>query len=182
MNQILTLIRFFQQSLTPKQVWSWQTFLLVVLLCWLLAAFVSPPRQTILAGLGFIFFLVGVGIFISENPVSLFGFSVNNWILSICLCLFVFGGANRQLDNWFWVSFPSVAAAIALVPEFVDSGFKFKVPDSSKRQRIIIFFLSHAIVSCWFQFHFTIESWIEQDPNLMQGDFSQSAFVVKIDY
>lgn len=181
MNLVSTLIGLLQRSLTPKRLWSWHTCLLVVLLFWLFAALTAPPRQMIFAGLAFIFFIVGVGIFITENPVSLFGVSLNNWILSICLCLFVFGGANGQLNQWFWVSFPSLAAAIALAPEFVRLG-RFTVPDSSKRQRIIIFFLSHVLVSCWFQFHFKIDNWIERNPNLMQGDFSRSGFVIEVDY
>ena len=55
-----------------------------------------------------------------------------------------------------------------------------QLPNPEKRQKMIVVFLSHVVISCWFQFYYVLQDWLQQYPSLLADDLRRSAFVVKL--
>ncbi|NES94127.1 MAG: DUF5357 domain-containing protein [Desertifilum sp. SIO1I2] len=182
MRELFALLKFVYIILLPKKFLSWQTCLLTCILLWLLALSQTDTQRDILASLGFLSLIAGLWFFLQERPFRIFGFSLGNWILSLFLAVFIAASLWGEVSYIPWVISPLIAALIAIVPELINSNFKLKLPDPHARARILILLLSHILLSCWIQFHFTINYWLSTQPDLVRQDFSNSVFVVKIQY
>lgn len=168
-----------KKAIMPESLSSWKTFTILTLFSLVLMVRESSNIE-IIAGCAVIFIAIGLWFYTKEKPLKLLGISVNNWAMSILICLLLFKllpGAD-----WVWICCPPLAATFAAIPEFMESKNKLQVPAPAARQKLVILFLSYLVLSCWINFGLTIQEWLENDPSLMQQDFSESAFVVKIDW
>lgn len=154
--------------------------MILTLFCMVLILVTEEINTEILAGLSLIFIAIGLWFFTKEKPLTLLGISVNNWVMSILICLL--GFKLLPGANWVWICCPPLAAAIAAIPEFMESKNKLKMPAPEARQKLVILFLGYLVLSCWLNFGLTIQEWLENDPSMMQRDFSDSSFVVKIEW
>lgn len=166
----------------PDRLYSWKTFMILTLFSLVLILVSEGIKTEILAGFTLLFITIGIWFYTKEKPLTFLGVSVNCWAMSIFICILVSKLFTGEVTSWVWISCPPVAATIAAIPEFMESKNKLKIPAPEVRQKLVIIFMGYLVISCWINFGLTIQEWLENDPSLMQQDFSQSAFVVKIEW
>lgn len=169
-----------KKTIMPESFSTWQTFMILTVFALVLILVTEENNTEILVGLSLIFIAIGLWFFTKEKPLTLLGISVNNWARSILICLLVFRLIPEA--SWVWICCPPLAATIAAIPEFMESKNKFKIPGPEARQKLVILFIGYLVLSCWINFGLTIQEWLENDPIMVQRDFSDSAFVVKIEW
>ncbi|MGK7900124.1 MAG: DUF5357 family protein [Hormoscilla sp.] len=180
MDKFLESLLGMQKPLIPEKLVSGKTFMLLTLFCAVLILVTEEINTEILVGLSLVFSAIGLWYYTKEKPLNILGISVNSWVMSILICLLAFNMLPEA--SWVWIYCPPLAAAIAAIPEFMESKNKLKIPAPAARQKLVILFLGYLVISCWINFGLTIQEWLENDPSLMQRDFRDSAFVVKIDW
>jgi len=171
-----------KKTIIPESLRSWQTFMILTLFSLVLILVGEQSKKEILAGLTFVFVAIGMWSFTREKPLTMLGISVNSWAMSILICLLVIRLLTGGVTSSWWIICPPLAATIAAIPEFRESKNKLKIPGPEVRQKLVILFLGYLVLSCWLNFGFTIQEWLENKPSLMQQDFSKSSFVVKIEW
>jgi hypothetical protein len=194
MKDLFDSLRSF---LTPKDSASWQTFMLLSLFSVVMAAFMSPAVQQFVSSFGWFFLIVAVWWFVYGKDVQA-ALTFNTiftkvflgpWIIASLIVLAVFG-SWAGFANLLGVAPPAfvcvapIAAIIALAPKFIKSSKdktpEFTIPAVKDRQGMVLFFLSHLLIACWFQFYFLLQGWLNLYPSLMAEDFSRSSFVVRV--
>ncbi len=186
LNLIKIITDFFRQlvkSLTPPSAFSWQTLIFLSVFSYFMAYLSTYPLRDLLASMGWVFLIFGVSWVTADNEdiLRIYGFSLGPWITGALVCVFVFGTWKGDFTPATLICWPPISAILASVREFFDAGLKFKIPQPAARQNIVILFLVNLIISCWFQFYFITQDWINQYPILLADDFSKSAFVMKIE-
>ena len=181
MKLIINFLQKIINQLKPPRTASWQTFVLSSILIWLLAYFTPAEWQNILAYLSWIFLIIAAGWFRLENPIPIGSFSLSSWGVGALVCIFIFHNSQPEIPAIAIVFWPAVSAIITVLPELIKPGPTFSIPEKPERQKLVILILIHLLVSCWLQFNFLIQSWLQQYPSLLTDNFSQSTFVVKID-
>ena len=182
MDRVKEILESLRQLLVPPQAFSWQTLILLSVFSCLMAALANDLVKELLAACGWVFLIFGVGWFTTENPIKVGELSLGPWITGALVSIFLFGEWINELPELLFVSWPIISAAIASLGEFIQPGPQFKKPSPAGRQRLVILFLSNLIISCWFQFYFVIQGWLEQYPSLVANDFNQSNFVVRLGF
>ncbi len=182
MDKFLEYLLKLQKPIMPESLASWKTFMVLKLFSLVLILVSEGINKEILAGLSLIFIAIGMWFFTKEKPLKFLGISVNSWAMSILICLLLLKLFPGEVTSWVWISCPQLAATIAAIPKFMESKNKFKIPAPEVRQKLVILFLSYLVLSCWLNFTFMIQEWLENDPSLMQQDFSKSSFVVKVEW
>lgn len=147
----------------------------------------SEVLRDLLSWLGWLFLSIGVGWVLSNVKQKILGIDIypGPWITGVLVCSFLFyGWGDISLSA---ISWPLISAVIAIVPKLLKKGLDVLNPtiDGKKyagdRQEIILIFLFSTILSCWLQFFFLLQDWLQQYPSLIADTFTRSAFVVKID-
>lgn len=170
----------FLDSLRPPQLLSWQTLILLSIGWGFLSFLLPEPFQLVGAIVSSLLLLIGFGWFTTENPIVILGISLGPWITAAFVSLLLFRTWNSPISPL--VIWPIVSAIIAAIPEFVQADLTFRIIPSLVRQKLILMFLIHAILSCWLQFGFCVQNWVQEYPSLLADDLTQSAFVFKISY
>lgn len=168
------------KTLEPPQLLSWQTSVLLSILVWLTGFFTAGLSQDLIAVFSWLLLIIGGSWFSAENPVRIGIFSVSAWVTGALICMFIFRSWNERMPSIAYVIWPVISAAIAILAEVVKPGGKLKMPEPKVRQNLIILFSIHLLISCWIQFHFYIQTWVEKYPSVLADDFSKSTFVVKL--
>lgn len=168
------------KKLKPPKILSWQTVVLLSIFVWLTGFFAIGLYQELIAVFSWLLLIIGGGWFSAENPIEVGIFSVSAWVTGALICIFIFRSWNEQTPPIAYVTWPIISAAIAILPQVVKSGGKLKMPAPQIRQNLVILLSIHLLISCWIQFHFYIQNWLEKYPSLLADDFSKSAFVVKL--
>lgn len=186
LNFIKFITDFFRQlvkSLTPPSAFSWQTLIFLSVFSYFMAYFATYPLRDLLASMGWVFLIFGVSWLTTDNEdvLKIYSFSLGPWITGALVCIFVFGTWRGDFTPATLICWPPISAVLAIVREFFDTGLKFKIPQPVARQNIVILLLTNLIISCWFQFYFITQDWINKYPVLLSDDFSKSAFVVKLE-
>ena len=194
MKDLFASLRSF---LTPKDLASWQTFMLLSIFSVVMGAFMSSAAQQIVSSFGWFFLIVAVWWFVYGKDVqSALTFNtifikvfLGPWIIASLIVLAVFGSwagfANLSgVAPPAFICIAPLAAMIALAPKFIKSNKdktpEFTLPAVKDRQGMVLFVLSHLLIACWFQFYFLLQGWLNLYPSLMAEDFSRSSFVVRL--
>jgi Family of unknown function (DUF5357) len=183
---MLDSVNRIRQQLTPPKVISWQSLVLASLLFWLIFAVaigaeydLGVDRQFI-AQIGWICLFAGLAWWQLENPILIGGLSIGPWMISALICTLLFVRPSGEFSPLIWIVWPLLAAAIAVVPTIRDDSNHWAVPSVHKRSQLLILILGSFIISCWFGFALTIQSWVATYPELMAADVSESNFVVRL--
>lgn len=185
MKDVTDFILKYFKDIKP---FSGQTFILLSLFSWVMSLFVDNELvQDFLAWLGWLFLTIGVGWVLAGVKQNILGIDVypGPWITGALACSFLsYGWGNISLAV---ISWPIISALIATIPKFLKKGFDIVNPtlDGKKyagdRQEIVLLFLFSTILSCWLQFFFLLQNWLQDYPSLVADTFARSAFVVKVD-
>lgn len=162
----------------------WVILILISVFFWITAFFIGlvtddSNLQNIFSALGYLVIVFTFGWFTYKNPLIVEGFSLSAWILVGLVCLF-FASLLPNTAPFLWMIWPTLSAIFAAWPDFRAADNKIKNLSNEQRLKLLIWFLSHLVVSCWINFSLIIQTWILDYPSLLADDFSQSDFVVKI--
>lgn len=184
MTKLLQSFARLINLIKPPRTFSWQTVILISIFFWVISFLVglgcdNLRLQNIFSSLGCLAVIFGVGWFSLENPIIVQGFSLSTWIWVELVCLFV-ASWWLYLAPFIWMIWPALSAIFAAWPEFFIVRMKIKNLVNEQRFKLLIWILSHLVISCWIQFSLVIQDWVLQYPSLLADDLSQSDFVVKI--
>ena len=121
-NELKTLL----QPLFPDKYFSWQTLLLLSLFSLFVAAAIEFTGEgslraiALLTNFSWIFFIFTVWWALEENPIKIFGFSINPWITSVVICLFLFKPWTDTRLRWALTCWPLISTGVLALPQFVD--------------------------------------------------------------
>jgi hypothetical protein len=186
LQELQTLIGNTLKNIKP---FSGETLILLSLFSWVMSLLITTPFvRDLLARIGWIFLTLGLGWVLSGVKYKFLGIVIypGPWITGALTCAFIFHGWINDISIVI-TSWPLVSAAIATVPKILKHGFELfnpTYPDAAKlstpRQEMVKLFLFCSILSCWLQFHFLLQAWLQDYPSLMADTFERSTFVYKL--
>lgn len=184
----------FKKTVKP---FSWQTALLLSLLAWLVYLLVQDPGARQFVSLyGWFFLIIGTDWFFKDDkddkkklkiPGLKLMIDYGPWITGALIVLAFY--SNRLLIqdlSTALVSWPLVSVGVIALPQFLKPDIAprqnfFTVPAKANvRQNLVVTALIGGLLSCWFQFHFLLQNILQQYPSIVGDDFSESAFVVRV--
>jgi hypothetical protein len=181
------VVQEFRKQLTPPRWDSWQTMLLMSIFSALLAGVADPPVETIIASCGWIWLILGVWWFVYEYKKALtYGdWFAGPWLVSALIAGFFISMFPMIPISAVLILWAPIAAAIAILPNFIQSHKESKEPEwakpgKGKRHGMMLLVLSHLVIACWFQFYFLLQNWLVSYPSLQAERFDRSYFVVNL--
>ncbi|MGB3208184.1 MAG: DUF5357 family protein [Crinalium sp.] len=178
MEIVIGSFKWLQKILSPPRAFSWETLVLLSLFSCFMAYISTGIVRSFISNCGWIFLIFGVGWGTTEKRLRIGNIYLSPWITGALVSSYIFENVSQpDLSVIFW---PTISALIATVPNYLGKGFTLQLPNPEKRQKIIVFLLSHVVISCWFQFYYVLQDWLEQYPTLLVDDWKRSAFVVKL--
>ncbi len=175
-----------RKVVVPPKAYSWQTFIYMSVFSWVLSYFATGYIKDIIAFFGWLFLIAGTAWYTTEDPLRVPGtfMPVGAVITGFLVSVFAFGSQEDIITPRIIVFWPTISALITAIPEFVegnDTDAKARIPKPEDRQRIIVLVASSMLLSCWIQFYFVMNNWLQQYPSLQADTFQRSAFVVGIE-
>ncbi len=179
------LFKTITDFLVPDQYFSWQTVIYMSLFSWLtslLARALDATEFTVmlLATFSWIFLALGVGWFFDAADIKLFGIPTAPWVAGAILCIFLFGTLT---DSWLrpaLAAWPLISFLVVAVPQLLGWDLQPKPVPPGVRQQLILLFLLSLLFSCWFQFYFRIQTWLDRYPSLASDNLNRSTFVYRL--
>ncbi|MEH1927538.1 MAG: septal junction protein FraD [Nostoc sp.] len=173
-----------RKVLVPPKAYSWQTFIYLSVFSWVLSYFATSYIKDVIAFFGWLFLIAGTAWYTTEDPLRVPGtfMPVGAVITGFLVSVFAFGNQEDVITPRTIVFWPTISALITAIPEFIegnDTDAKARIPKPQDRQRIIILVASSMLLSCWIQFYFVMDNWLEQYPSLQADTFKRSTFVVR---
>ncbi|WNZ25112.1 DUF5357 family protein [Leptolyngbya sp. NK1-12] len=175
-----------QTWLSNLKPFSWEVSLMLSLLSWFVVLILQEiylKKFVSIFAWGFLIIGVDWALFGRTITIPLVGFRLRYapWIAGAIACIALLTN-DFIITDWrgALVSWPIVSAAFAGYSRFIASGFKWRLPDSTGRQDLVLLFLFAGLLSCWFQFHFMIQDILRLYPYLLTNDFDRSLFVVRL--
>jgi hypothetical protein len=183
--------------LYPQKWDSWQALIWVSVFSWAVSLLAVGLVQEIIATIAWVFLTLGVHWFVHQeglvtNPKNdkakiniKKALTVNNiflgpWITGALICVYLFGHLVGRFPPLAFVVWPPLSAGLAAIPKFIKIGPEWKKPEPKIRQELVILVLSNILLSCWFQFYFITQGWLQDYPSLASQDLQRSPFVVKV--
>jgi len=173
-----------RKVLVPPKAYSWQTFIYLSVFSWIISYFAIGYIKDIIAFFGWLFLISGTAWYTTQDPLRVPGtfMPVGAVITGFLVSVFAFGSQRDVVTPTTIVFWPTISALITAIPEFIegsDTDAKAQIPKPEDRQRIIILVASSMLLSCWLQFYFVVNNWLEQYPSLQADTFKTSTFVVR---
>nr|MCU0516315.1 DUF5357 domain-containing protein [Oscillatoria sp. Prado101] len=181
----LNLVR---EKLTPKNIFNWQTLLLICVLFGGIAwAYKIGLQETAYeSAADYILALAGVLAIIaldwcaSEKKYYIGGFHLGSWSKGALICIFIFAvlseNSGREFPYLMLIIWPVISALIALLQKLHKSDSDLSVA------QVFILILTSLLISCWLEFYFLLQNWLQEYPSLRADNFERSAFVIKVDF
>jgi len=175
-----------RKLLVPKDIFAWQTMLLLSLF----SLFVAVALDTVdgasfiaislLTNLSWIFFTAAVWWGLSEaKSLKVGNFSISPWITGAVLCLFLFRPWLSEFRlRWAICSWPVISTGVMALPYYVNWELKFKPPKDQVKKTLVMTLLVNLLLSSWIIFHFRIQDWVSGYPSLLVRSLDDSDFVV----
>jgi Family of unknown function (DUF5357) len=173
-----------RKILVPPKAYSWQTFIYMSVFSWVLSYFATGYIKDIIAFFGWLFLIAGTAWYTTEDPLRVPGtfMPVGAVITGFLVSVFAFGSQKDVITPTTIVFWPTISALITAIPEFIegtDTDAKAQLPKPEDRQKIIILVASCMLLSCWIQFYFVMNNWLEQYPSLQTDNYKRSTIVVR---
>jgi Family of unknown function (DUF5357) len=173
-----------KKILIPPRAYSWQTLIYLSIFSWFMSSLASGFAEDIIAFFGWAFLILGTAWYTTDNPLLVPGTNlpIGALITGFLVSFFAFGREEDVITPRTIVLWPTISAIITAIPEFFEgtgTEAKAQIPKIEDRQKIIILVASCAVISCWLQFYFVTDKWINEYPSLRVDNYSGSAFVVR---
>ena len=186
MGNIRKFFAEIRKILQPPRWASWQTLIFLSVFSTVMAGLSTEGTQIIISVFGWLFLILGVWWFTYEDAVKK-TLTVNRvflgpWLTGAVVCLALYGGWRNFPQPAMFISWPPISALIAAIPKFIKSDPDrktptFVLPKGDVWQDLVLMFLINFILSCWFQFYYVLNGWLDAYPSLLADNFSHSAFV-----
>lgn len=178
------LWKWIEKPLKPPRIFSAQTLILLSLYSLFVGVLATGFTQRFIISCGWMFFITGTAWLMNEKPIRINGvILLNYWITGTIICLFVFGyilEQPKQLE--LWVILPVVVMLITAISDFTDAKLNFSIPNVPSRQKLVTLLAIHLLISCWLQFFFVANNLLNNYSTLLEENFSNSAFVIKLPF
>lgn len=173
-----------KKILVPPKPFSWQTLIYLSAFSGVMSYFADGTIRDIIAICGWLFLIAGTAWYTTDDPLKVPGtyMPVGALITGFLVAVFAFGNQKNLFTPFTIVIWPTIAALITAIPEFIegtDTDSKARIPKPEARQKIIILVGSCMIISCWLQFYFVMENWLKEYPSLLSERFDNSTFVFR---
>ncbi|MFW6358226.1 MAG: DUF5357 family protein [Chroococcales cyanobacterium] len=172
-NLLIAIFKFIKKLVTPPSVYSWETFVWLSAFSWFMSLPATGLVNYLLENFGFIFLIVGVAWAAKVNSLV-----IGPWITGALVSIFIFGLFSEDIPAMALVVWPIISGAIASIPAFVNESHQVCAPKPQKRQELVILWGSQLLISCWIQFFFISQTWLEQYPTFLAEDLRESQFMV----
>lgn len=175
-----------KKILVPPKAFSWQTLIYLSVFSGALSYFAIGYIQNIIAFFGWLFLIAGTAWYTTQDPLRVPGtfMPVGAVITGFLISIFAFGSEETVVTPRTLVLWPTISALITAIPEFIegsDIDSKAQIPKPENRQKIIILVASCMLISCWIQFYFVTDKWLEEYPSLRADNFKRSAFIYRLE-
>ncbi|KYC42326.1 hypothetical protein WA1_20350 [Scytonema hofmannii PCC 7110] len=175
-----------KKILIPPKAYSWQTLIYLSIFSWFMSSMSTGFIKDTIAFCGWIFLIFGTAWYTTDSPILVPGTNMplGAVITGFLVSVFAFGHDESVLTTRTIVLWPTISAIITAIPEFFEgTGTEAKtlIPKIEDRQKIIILIGSCAVISCWLQFYFVTENWLNEYPSLQVDNYQGSAFVSRIE-
>ena len=175
-----------RQLLVPKDIFAWQTLLLLSLFSLFIAGALdtvegaSQLAISLLTNLSWIFFTAAVWWGLSEaKSLKVADFHIGPWITGAVLCLFLFRPWLSEFRlRWAISSWPIISTGVMALPHYLNWELEFKPPKDAVKKTLIMTLLVNLLLSSWISFHFRIQDWVRSYPSLLVRSLDESDFVV----
>ncbi|MEC4818509.1 MAG: septal junction protein FraD [Scytonema sp. PMC 1069.18] len=173
-----------KKILIPPRAYSWQTLIYLSLFSWFMSSLASGLAKDLIAFFGWLFLILGTAWYTTDNPLLVPGTNlpIGALITGFLVSVFAFGHEEDVITPRTIVLWPTISAIITAIPEFFEgtgTEAKTQIPKIEERQKIIVLLGSCAVISCWLQFYFVTDNWINEYPSVLVDNYSGSAFVVR---
>ncbi|MGB3692350.1 MAG: DUF5357 family protein [Spirulinaceae cyanobacterium] len=176
-NQTFRQVR---TQLTPPNAYSWQTLIWLSVFSVAMAWIATDWARGFISIFGWLFLITGFSWAAKENSIPLWP-----WITGALICFWIFGSANveerESLPSLAIVCWPLISALVIIFGKSINTDLRPKTPSKAERQNLIILVGTQLLLSCWLQFYFLTQEWVNEYPSLIADDFTNSDFVVKLD-
>lgn len=175
-----------KKILIPPRAYSWQTLIYLSIFSWFMSSISTGFVKDIIAFFGWLFLILGTAWYTTDNPLLIPGTNlpVGALITGFLVSVFAFGQEEDVITPRTIVLWPTISAIITAIPEFFEgTGTESKtlIPKIEDRQKIIMLVGGCAVISCWLQFYFVTENWVNEYPSLKVGDYRERAFVARLE-
>ncbi|OCQ94414.1 hypothetical protein BCD64_06935 [Nostoc sp. MBR 210] len=175
-----------KKILVPTQAYAWQTLIYLSVFSGFLSYFANGYIRDIIAFCGWLFLIAGTAWYTTDDPLRVPGtfMPVGALITGFLVSVFAFGNQQDVITPRTIVLWPTISSLITAIPEFVegtDTDSKAQIPKPEVRQKILILVASCMILSCWLQFYFVMDKWLQEYPSLLADNFQRSTFVRRTD-
>ncbi|MBW4566383.1 MAG: septal junction protein FraD [Mojavia pulchra JT2-VF2] len=190
-KDLLGLSKFFtgiyariRNLLVPDKAYSWQTLIYLSLFSWALSSFATNPIRDTIGFFGWLFLIAGTAWYTTDDPLRVPGtfMPVGAVITGFLVSVFAFGQNEDGISSGTIVYWPTISALITAIPEFFEGSgtdAKAQIPKPQDRQKVIVLIASSMLLSCWLQFYFVVNNWLEGYPSLQSEKFNRSVFVIR---
>jgi hypothetical protein len=184
MKDVLLDIR---KTLQPDRWDSWQTLMLMAVFSAVLGSFATGLTQIIISSCGWIWLVLSVWwvVYDYKKQITLGFWFPGPWIVGGMIALFLSSNFPIIPKSALLILWAPVSAAIAVLPNFIQSNKVSKEPEwakpmLTKRQGILLLVLSHLLIACWVQFYFLLQTWLMAYPSLRAENLGRGNFIVNL--
>ncbi|MGJ5675763.1 MAG: septal junction protein FraD [Nostochopsis sp.] len=165
----------------PKRAFAWQTLIYLSIFSWLMSSLSTGFVKSAIALCGWALLVAGTAWYTTENPVVISGTNmpIGAILTGFLVSAFAFRESEQEITIRTIVLWPTISALITAIPEFFEgtgTEVSAQVPKIEDRQKIIILVAVCMVISCWLQFGFVVNKWLEEFPSL-QTDNIKRTFV-----
>ena len=173
-----------RRIVVPPKAYSWQTLLYLSLFSLLMSSLSTGYIKDLIALCGWLFLIAGTAWYTTDSPLYVPGTNmpIGSLITGFLVSVFAFGQEKEMLTPRTIVFWPTISAIITAIPEFFEgtgTEAKTQIPKIEARQKIIVLLASCMVLSCWLQFCFVVDKWLNQYPSVQIDNVERSALVVK---
>ncbi|MBO3458746.1 septal junction protein FraD [Aetokthonos hydrillicola Thurmond2011] len=170
--------------LIPPKAYSWQTLIYLSLFSWLISSLSTGYVKELIAICGWLFLISGTAWYTTDKPLYIpsTNMPVGAVITGFLVSVFAFGQDKDFITSKTIVLWPTLAAIITAIPEFFEGSgtdVKTQIPRVDERQRMIVLVGSCMVISCWLQFCFVVNNWLDEYPSIQVDNINRSALVFK---
>lgn len=173
---IKVITEWLQKNLRPPSAFSSYTLILLSLFSCFMSWLANGIIENLLANFGWIFLIFGTYWATTATKILWIGkIPLSPWITGALVSIYIFGWLTGDLSEAALICWPLFSAIIAAIPDFLGENLQLKSPSPPKRQDLVLLFGTQLLLSCWFQFNFLLQNWVEQYPSVLVDDVDQSA-------
>jgi hypothetical protein len=184
LKQIQDILQSFWQFVKPAfdapTAYSWQGLarltlfsFIVAVICWALDIYWVQEFASMMCQIFLIFTVQWWGIH--------YNFKLIHWVTGALVSVLFFGNITGEITQAALITWPLFSGIIAVLPDFTDRDLEMHPPKPQKRPSIVTLLSTQALISCWLQLLFVIQTWTEDYPALLSDDLDGNVVAIELE-